>query len=501
MKRGFVMAELQLGFENKLWEMADKLRGNIESSEYKHVILGLVFLKYISDSFTERYEEIKKEYPGMEEDRDAYSSVNVFFVPKEARWEYIKSQAKQPTIGQIIDNSMVLIERENASLKNVLPKNYARPELDKTRLGELIDLFSFNVGSKEARAKDVLGRVYEYFLKKFGTTEGEFYTPPSIVKLLVHMIEPYNGRVYDPCCGSGGMFVQSARFVEEHAGRLGDISVYGQEYVATTWRLAKMNLAIRGIDANLGDRDGDTFTNDQHKTLRADYILANPPFNIKDWGQNRLVDDPRWKWGLPPASNANYAWISHIISKLSPRGIAGFVLANGSLSTSRSEEYEIRKKILEEGLVDCIVAMPSQLFYDVSIPVSLWFVSKNKNGRKDKVLFIDARKMGYMETRKHRDLKEEEIEKIYITYHRWRDNRDYQDVDGFCRSATLDEIRTHDYVLTPGRYVGIEEAEDDGIPFEEKMDKLTSELSELFDESKELEEKIKNALKDLGYDF
>lgn len=276
------MAELQLGFENKLWEMADKLRGNIESSEYKHVILGLVFLKYISDSFTERYEEIKKEYPGMEEDRDAYSSENVFFVPKEARWEFIKSQAKQPTIGQIIDNSMVLIERENASLKNVLPKNYARPELDKTRLGELIDLFSFNVGSKEARAKDVLGRVYEYFLKKFGTTEGEFYTPPSIVKLLVHMIEPYNGRVYDPCCGSGGMFVQSARFVEEHAGRLGDISVYGQEYVATTWRLAKMNLAIRGIDANLGERDADTFTNDQHKTLRADFILANPPFNIKD---------------------------------------------------------------------------------------------------------------------------------------------------------------------------------------------------------------------------
>lgn len=497
------MAELQLGFENKLWEMADKLRGNIESSEYKHVILGLVFLKYISDSFTERYEEIKKEYPGMEEDRDAYSSENVFFVPKEARWDYIKSQAKQPTIGQIIDNSMVLIERENASLKNVLPKNYARPELDKTRLGELIDLFSFNVGSKEARAKDVLGRVYEYFLKKFGSTEGEFYTPPSIVKLLVHMIEPYNGRVYDPCCGSGGMFVQSARFVQEHAGRLGDISVYGQEYVATTWRLAMMNLAIRGIDANLGERDADTFTNDQHKTLRADYILANPPFNIKDWGQNRLIDDPRWKWGIPPASNANYAWISHILSKLSPRGIAGFVLANGSLSTSRSEEYEIRKKILEEngGYVDCIIAMPSQLFYDVSIPVSLWFVSKKREGRENKVLFIDARKMGYMETRKHRDLKEEEIEKIYTTYHSWRDNKDYQDIDGFCKSATLDEIRTHDYVLTPGRYVGIEEAEDDGVPFEEKMEKLTSELSELFDESKELEKKIKVNLRAIGYEF
>ncbi|MDX9691123.1 MAG: class I SAM-dependent DNA methyltransferase [Acholeplasmataceae bacterium] len=496
-----ILNTVNLGFENKLWEMADKLRGNIESSEYKHVILGLVFLKYISDSFSERYDQLVKEYPGMEEDRISYEAENVFFVPKEARWDFIKSQAKQPTIGQVIDNAMVLIERENVSLKGVLPKNYARPELDKTKLGELIDLFSFNVGSKEARAKDVLGRVYEYFLKKFGTTEGEFYTPPSIVKLLVNMIEPYQGRVYDPCCGSGGMFVQSAKFVEEHSGKIGDISIYGQEYVATTWRLAKMNLAIRGIDANLGERDGDTFTNDQHKTLRADYILANPPFNIKDWGQPRLIDDPRWKWGTPPAGNANYAWISHMISKLSPRGIAGFVLANGSLSTSRSEEYEIRKAILEEGLVDCIIAMPSQLFYDVAIPVSLWFVSKNKNGRKDKVLFIDARKMGYMETRKHRELTDEESEKIYSTYHAWRDDKDYQDIDGFCKSATLDEIRSHDYVLTPGRFVGIEEAEDDGIPFEEKMEKLTLELSELFDESKSLEEKIKENLRGIGYEI
>ncbi len=496
------MDSVNLGFEDKLWQMADKLRGNIESSEYKHVILGLVFLKYISDSFEERYNEIKKSFPGMEEDRDAYEAENVFFVPMEARWDYIKSQAKQPTIGQIIDNAMVLIERENAkTLKGVLPKNYARPELDKTRLGELIDLFSFNVGSKEAQSKDVLGRVYEYFLKKFGTTEGEFYTPPSIVKLLVNMIEPYQGRVYDPACGSGGMFVQSAKFVQEHQGKIGDISVYGQEYVATTWRLAKMNLAIRGIDANLGERDADTFTNDQHKTLRADYILANPPFNIKDWGHQHLIGDSRWQWGTPPAGNANYAWISHMISKLSPRGIAGFVLANGSLSTSRSEEYEIRKNILEEGLVDCIVAMPSQLFYDVSIPVSLWFVSKNKNGRKDKVLFIDARKMGYMETRKHRELTDEESEKIYSTYHAWRDDKDYQDIDGFCKSATLDEIRTHDYVLTPGRYVGIEEVEDDGIPFEEKMEKLTSELSELFEESKSLEEKIKEKLRGIGYDL
>jgi type I restriction enzyme M protein len=314
------------------------------------------------------------------------------------------------------------------------------------------------------------------------------------------MIQPYEGRVYDPCCGSGGMFVQSARFVQEHSGKLGNISIYGQEYVATTWRLAKMNLAIRGLDANLGERDGDTFTNDQHKTLRADYILANPPFNIKDWGQNRLIDDPRWKWGTPPSGNANYAWISHIISKLSPKGVAGFVLANGSLSTSQKEEYEIRKKILEEGLVDCIIAMPTQLFYDVAIAVSLWFISKNKSGRNDNVLFIDARRMGFMATRKNRELTEEESKKIYSTYHSWRDNKNYKDIEGFCKSASIDEIRIHDYVLTPGRYVGIEEIEDDGIPFEEKMEKLISELSNLFKESKELEEKIKKNLKVIGYE-
>jgi type I restriction enzyme M protein len=481
--------------------MADKLRGNIESSEYKHVILGLVFLKYISDSFYERYLELKEKYSGMEEDRVSYEADNVFFVPKDARWENIKAQAKQPNIGQVIDQAMFLIEKENKTLKGVLPKNYSRPELDKTKLGELIDLFSFNVGSKEARAKDVLGRVYEYFLKQFGSTEGEFYTPPSIVELLVNMIQPYEGRVYDPCCGSGGMFVQSARFVQEHSGKLGNISIYGQEYVATTWRLAKMNLAIRGLDANLGERDADTFTNDQHQTLRADYILANPPFNIKDWGQNRLIDDPRWKWGIPPAGNANYAWISHIISKLSPKGVAGFVLANGSLSTAQKEEYEIRKKILEEGLVDCIIAMPSQLFYDVSIPVSLWFVSKNRNGRKDKVLFIDARKMGYMETRKHRELKDEESEKIYNTYHDWKNNQKYNDIEGFCKSVFIEEIRSNDFVLTPGRYVGLEEVEDDGIPFDFKIEKLTVELNKLLEESKKLEKSIKKSLKELGYDF
>jgi type I restriction enzyme M protein len=481
--------------------MADKLRGNIESSEYKHVILGLVFLKYISDSFYERYLELKEKYSGMEEDRVSYEADNVFFVPKDARWENIKAQAKQPTIGQVIDQAMFLIEKENPTLKGVLPKNYSRPELDKTKLGELIDLFSFNVGSKEARAKDVLGRVYEYFLKQFGSTEGEFYTPPSIVELLVNMIQPYEGRVYDPCCGSGGMFVQSARFVQEHSGKLGNISIYGQEYVATTWRLAKMNLAIRGLDANLGERDADTFTNDQHKTLRADYILANPPFNIKDWGQNRLIDDPRWKWGTPPAGNANYAWISHIISKLSPKGVAGFVLANGSLSTSQKEEHEIRKKIIEEGLVDCIIAMPTQLFYDVAIPVSLWFVSKNRNNRKGKVLFLDARKMGFMATRKNRELTEEESKKIYTTFHSWRDNKNYKDINGFCRSATIDEIRNHDYVLTPGRYVGVEEIENDGIPLEKKLEKLKSELFDLLKESDKYEEKIKKILDGTKYGF
>jgi type I restriction enzyme M protein len=418
----------------------------------------------------------------------------VFFVPKEARWDYIRSQAKLPTIGKVIDDAMYLIEKENKVLKNVLPKNYGRPEIDKVRLGELVDIFSFKIGDAESKAKDILGRVYEYFLKKFGSTEGEFYTPPSIVKLLVNMIEPYKGRVYDPCCGSGGMFVQSAKFVEEHQGRIGDISIYGQEYTATTWRLAKMNLAIRGIDGNLGERDADTFTNDQHKDLRADYILANPPFNISDWGQPHLLDDPRWKWGVPPKGNANYGWISHIISKLSPKGIAGFVLANGSLSTATKDEYEIRKAILEEGFVDCIIAMPTQLFYDVAIPVSLWFVSKNKANRKDKVLFIDARKMGFMETRKHRELTDEESAKIYNTYHAWRDDNNYEDIDGFCKSATIEEIRVHDYVLTPGRYVGIEELEDDGIPFEEKMEKLTSELKGLFEASDSLKEKIKSRI-------
>ena len=491
---------VNLDFENKLWEMADKLRGNIQPSDYKTVILGLIFLKYISDSFEEKYNELVAEGDGFEEDRDAYAEDNIFFVPPSARWDFIKKSAKQTTIGQIIDDAMIAIERENKNLKGVLPKNYARPELDKIKLGELIDLFSFNLGSKESKSQDILGRVYEYFLGKFGSSEGEFYTPPSIVKLLVGMIEPFKGRIYDPCCGSGGMFVQSQKFVEEHRGRKDDIHIFGQEYTATTWRLCKMNLAIRGIDGNLGERDADTFGNDLHKNLRADFILANPPFNVSDY--SLIQDDARWRYGIPPANNANYAWISHIISKLSPNGVAGFVLANGSMSTSTKAEAEIRKNILEAGLVDCIITMPSNLFYNVTIPVCLWFISKNKENRKYKVLFIDARRMGYMETRKHREITDEEIKRIYDTYHNYRDGKEvYEDVQGFCKVASLEEIRGHEYVLTPGRYVGIEEVEDDGEPFDEKMTRLTGELAELFAKSHELEGEIRVRLGDIGYEF
>ena len=490
---------VNLEFENKLWEMADKLRGNIQPSDYKDVVLGLIFLKYISDSFEERYNELVAEGDGFEDDRDAYIAENIFFVPAEARWENIKKNAKQSTIGQIIDKAMIAIESENQSLKGVLPKNYARPELDKTKLGELIDLFSFNLGNKEARAQDVLGRVYEYFLGKFGSSEGEFYTPPSIVKLLVGMIEPFKGRVYDPCCGSGGMFVQSQKFVEGQQGKKDDIHIFGQEYTAATWRLCKMNLAIRGIDGNLGKRDADTFGNDLHKNLRADFVLANPPFNMSDY--TLIQDDARWKYGIPPQNNANYAWIQHIISKLSPTGVAGFVLANGSMSTSTKAEAEIRKNIIEAGLVDCMVTMPPNLFYNVTIPVCLWFISKNRENRKEKILFIDARKMGTMVTRRHRELSDEEIKQIYDTYHNWRDGKDYEDIQGFCKSADIEEVRGHDYILTPGRYVGIEEEEDDGEPFEEKMDRLTGELAELFAKSHELEEEIRLRLGAIGFEL
>jgi len=505
------LSTASLGFEEKLWAMADKLRGSMDAAEYKHVVLGLLFLKYVSDSFEELYEQLKEEEWADPEDKDEYLAENVFWVPKEARWSHIKENAKKPEIGQIIDKAMIAIEKENESLRGVLPKNFARPDLDKTRLGETIDMFSFKVGDKDSRSKDVLGRVYEYFLSKFASAEGksggEFYTPMSVVKLLVEMIEPYKGRVYDPCCGSGGMFVQSERFVEEHQGKLGDIAIYGQESNPTTWKLAKMNLAIRGIDANLGPNHADTFHNDLHKRLKADYILANPPFNISDWGGDRLAEDVRWKYGTPPPGNANYAWLQHMISKLSPTGTVGVVLANGSMSTNTTAEYEIRKNLIEQDLVECIVTLPGQLFYSTQIPVCLWFLTKSKakNGRRErngKVLFIDARNLGHMETRTLKVLSKEDIQKVSNTFHAWRGTKDeeYEDVLGFCKSANIDEIREHDYILTPGRYVGLEEEDDDGEPFEEKMERLTAELSEQFKESKKLEDQIREALGGIGYE-
>ena len=443
------MSSVSLGFENNLWAACNKLRGNLEESEYKHVLLGLVFLKYISDSFEDQYEKVLKDSPGFEEDRDFYTSDNVFFVPKEARWDFIRSQAKLPMIGKVIDDAMILIERENKVLKNVLPKNYGRPEIDKVRLGELIDNLSFKIGDADSKSNDILGRVYEYFLKKFGTKEGEFYTPPSIVKLLVNMIEPFKGRVYDPCCGSGGMFVQSAKFVEEHQGRLGDISIYGQEYTATTWRLAKMNLAIRGIDGNLGERDADTFKMDQHKTLRADYILANPPFNFSDWGQPHLLDDPRWKWGVPPKGNANYAWISHILSKLSPKGTAAFLMSSNTLTS----DNEIRKAIVDEGYVKSIITLPSNMFYTTPIAPVIWVVSKI--GPQKSILFVDASKFGEKdpEEKKNTIFSDEVINKISLTFKDYFNNGINQDIENFCSVKTIDQLKTNDYSLNPRSYI------------------------------------------------
>ncbi|NLJ48663.1 MAG: SAM-dependent DNA methyltransferase [Candidatus Atribacteria bacterium] len=504
-----------LGFENQMWAAADKLRGHMDASEYKHVVLGLIFLKYISDAFQAKHKQLEAtmdtDYTDPE-DRDEYSAANIFWVPKEARWTNLQANAKQPTIGKLIDDAMMTIEKENPKLKGVLPKDYSRPSLDKYRLGELIDIISkIGLGDDESRSKDILGRVYEYFLGRFAADEGkgggEFYTPRCVVKLLVRMIEPYKGRVFDPCCGSGGMFVQSERFVEEHGGRLGDIAIYGQESNPTTWRLAMMNLAIRGLDANLGGQPSDSFHNDLHKDLRADFVLANPPFNMSDWGGERLREDARWKYGVPPVNNANYAWIQHFIHHLSPTGVAGFVMANGSMSTSTSSEGEIRKNIIEADLVDCMIALPGQLFYTTQIPVCLWFLTRNKkNGkfrnRNRQILFIDARKMGSLIDRIHKELSDEEIEKIAGTYHTWRGEKDsgaYEDVPGFCKSATTDEIKEHGYVLTPGRYVGAAEVEDDGIPFEEKMVELTATLYEQFAEADRLEAIIKRNLEVLGY--
>ncbi len=485
--------------QSKLWAAADKLRGNISSSDYKYVVLGLIFLKYISDAFEAQYKKAESENYDPE-DRDYYLADNVFWVPPEARWPYLVASAKQSTIGILIDNAMDAVERDNPSLKGVLPKNYAREALDKRRLGELIDLFT-NMTFQSDNSKDLLGQVYEYFMGMFADSEGkhggEFYTPRSIVKLLVEMLEPYGGRVYDPACGSGGMFVQSEKFVEEHSGRIGDIAIYGQELNETTWRLAKMNMAIRGIDADI--RRGDTFHDDKFPDLKADYIIANPPFNISDWGIEHLQDDIRWRYGLPPKGNANYGWIQHMIHHLSPKGTAGFVLANGSMSSQSSGEGEIRKKLLEANLVDCIVTLPSQLFFNTGIPACLWFVSRDRTNRSGKTLFIDSRNLGKMVTRRNRELTPEDIASVATAYHNFKtQNGEYEDVPGFTKVAMLDEIAEHDYVLTPGRYVGSEEVEEDDEAFAEKMQRLTAELNEQFTKSHELEAKIKDNLERLG---
>ncbi|MBU3145986.1 class I SAM-dependent DNA methyltransferase [Clostridium sp. CF012] len=496
-----------VGFEDKLWLAADKLRGSMDASEYKHVVLGLIFLKYVSDSFSEKHEELAKEEEGFEEDKDEYLAENIFWVPLEARWNEIVSYATSVDIGKKIDTAMELIEKENQSLKGVLNKNYSRPELDKTRLGELVTLFTnLDIGSDKAKERDMLGRVYEYFLSKFASAEGklggEFYTPSCVVRTLVEILEPYSGRVYDPCCGSGGMFCQSAKFVKEHQGNINNISVYGEESNPTTWKLAKMNLALRQIEADLGTHNADTFHEDLHKTLKANYILANPPFNISDWGGEKIQEDIRWKYGVPPVGNANYAWLQHMIHHLSPNGVMGSVLANGSLSSSTSNEGTIRTAIVNDDIVDCIVAMPGQLFYSTGIPVSLWILRKGKEEiTKNKVLFIDARNLGHLVNRRLKELDENDIKKIADTYHNWKNNKSYEDIKGFCKSTSIDEIAQHGYVLTPGRYVGIEEIEDDGIPFEDKMEEITSQLAKQFEESKKLEDKIKNALGGIGYEL
>ena len=501
-----------LGFEEKLWQAADKLRNNMDAAEYKHVVLGLIFLKYISDAFEEKNQFLIREsnLGADPEDPDEYRAENIFWVPPEARWGYLQKNAKQPTIGNLIDDAMDGIERDNPSLKGVLPKNYARAALDKQRLGEIIDLIgTIGLGDYESRSKDILGRVYEYFLGQFADAEGkkggQFYTPRSIVRILVEMIEPYKGRVYDPCCGSGGMFVQSEKFVKAHEGRIGDIAIYGQESNQTTWRLCVMNLAIRGIDAKV--LWGDAFLNDLHKDLKADFVLANPPFNDSDWKGDLLREDIRWKFGTPPTGNANFAWVQHFMHHLAPIGIAGFVLANGSMSSNTSGEGDIRKNIIEADLVDCMVALPSQLFYNTMIPACLWFVARDKKNhkfrdRRGEVLFIDARKMGVMADRRHRELIDEEVGKIASTYHAWRgEGGKYEDVAGFCMAVKLDEIRKHGHILTPGRYVGAEEVEDDGEPFEEKMARLMGELAGQFERSRELEEEIGKNLTEAGYEL
>jgi len=525
-----------LGFEAELFKAADKLRGNMEPSDYKHVALGLIFLKYISDAFEARHAALLAEDPQAAEDKDEYLADNIFWVPRDARWSHLKANAKRPEIGTLIDDAMRAIEKDNESLKGVLPKDYARPALNKLMLGELIDLIS-GIGDLlpspasgrgaggEGKSYDVLGRVYEYFLGQFAGSEGkrggEFYTPRSVVQVLVQMLEPYQGRVYDPCCGSGGMFVQSEKFVLEHGGRIGDIAIYGQESNYTTWRLAKMNLAVRGIDSDIRWNNEGSFHKDELRDLRFDHILANPPFNISDWGGDRLRDDPRWAFGVPPVGNANYAWLQHIHWHLAPHGTAGVVLANGSMSSNQSGEGDIRKAMVEADAVDCMVALPGQLFYSTQIPACLWFLARDKsNGKRGKetlrdrrgeVLFIDARNMGALVDRTRRELSDADIQKIADTYHLWRGEtldrhsresgnpETYQDIPGFCKSATLDEIRKHGHVLTPGRYVGAEAAEDDGEAFADKMQRLSAQWREQQQEAARLDAAIEANLRELGY--
>ena len=500
------------GYEAELWRMADALRGSMDAAEYKHVVLGLIFLKYISDAFEERHAAVVAEWgEDAAEDRDEYLAENIFWVPTEARWTHLKDTARQPAIGRIVDDAMAAIEQDNPVLRDVLTKDYARPALDKQRLGHLIDLISnIRVGDEEARSRDVLGRVYEYFLSQFASAEGkkggEFYTPRCVVKLLVEMLEPYRGRVYDPCCGSSGMFVQSVEFIRAHASSNGnggrarsDISIYGQESNYTTWRLAKMNLAIRGIEGQIAH--GDSFHNDRHPDLKADFILANPPFNISDWGGERLTDDKRWQYGAPPKGNANFAWVQHIVHHLAPTGVAGFVLANGSMSSGQSGKGDIRKNLIEAELVDCMVALPGQLFYSTPIPACLWFLARDRK-RRGEALFIDARKLGGMVDRTHRELSDDDIARIAGTYHAWRggkDAGDYADVPGLCKSASLNEVRRHGYVLTPGRYVGAAPQADDGEPFEAKMQRLVADLRTQQAEGGRLDAAIEASLKGLGY--
>jgi len=533
-----------LGFERELWQMADALRSNMDAAEYKHVVLGLIFLKYISDAFEEQHARLvaEQDQGADPEDQDEYRAVNIFWVPKEARWSHLKANAKQPTIGKVVDDAMLAIERDNPSLKGVLPKDYAHPRLDKQRLGQLIDLIgNIGLGDKENRTKDILGRVYEYFLSQFASAEGkkggQFYTPRCVVRLLVEMLAPYKGRVYDPCCGSGGMFVQSVEFVKAHATGNGNggkakahVSIFGQESNHTTWRLAKMNLAIRQIDNNLGKEHADSFHRDLHPDLKADYVLANPPFNDGDWRGDLLKDDKRWKFGIPPKSNANFAWVQHFIHHLAPNGLAGFVLANGSMSSNQSGEGEIRKNIIEADLVDCMVAL-------TQIPVCLWFIARDKkNGpacagqgaagrrfrdRRGETLFIDARKLGTMIDRVHRELTEDDIRRVADTYHAWRGDlsacnaqagkdcdlsaydaqagKQYEDIPGFCKAATIKDIRKHGHILTPGRYVGAPPAEAGGEPFEEKMARLTAALRKHTEQSAKLDQIIWANLEDIGY--